>query len=167
MKVQEMMTANPACCTPDATIREAAQFMLDNDCGAIPVVEDTESMRLIGIVTDRDLAVRAIATGKGPDTKVREVMSSQAHSCAPGDDVKVVQRVMAERQVRRVPVVDGEGCCVGIVAQADIALEEPSISDREVARVIERISEPTREVTRRPPTAARPEPGAPPPEMRT
>jgi CBS domain-containing protein len=142
MRVREIMTQNPSCCTPEATVREAAQLMQASDCGCIPVVEEAGSNRLAGIITDRDIAVRVVAAGKGPDTRVREVMSSEPTGCAEDDDVREVERVMVERQVRRVPVVDRSGSCIGIVAQADLARHEAEIGEIEVSRVIERISEP-------------------------
>lgn len=144
VKAQDIMTANPACCTPDDTVQEAARLMQEHDCGCLPVVEDQESKRLVGVVTDRDLACRCLAEGKSPDTRVEEVMSADPSCCAPDDEIDEVERIMAERQVRRVPAIDEHGCCVGMVAQADLARRENrGISDREVGRVVERISEPT------------------------
>jgi CBS domain-containing protein len=136
------MTPNPACCTPNSSAREAATLMRDNDCGSIPVVENREANRLVGMVTDRDLAIRGFAAGKGPDTRVRELMTEAPITSAPEDEVEIVREVMVAQQVRRVPVVDDDGAVVGIVAQADIALEEGAASDQEVGRVIEAISEP-------------------------
>ena len=144
MQAQDIMTAKPACCTPDDSVTEAARLMTENDCGCVPVVEDQESRKLVGVVTDRDLACRCLGEGKGPETKVRDVMSAAPSCCGPDDDVEAVERIMSDRQVRRVPVIDGGGCCVGIVAQADLAREAGGdVSEREVARVIERVSEPT------------------------
>jgi CBS domain-containing protein len=145
MNTREIMTADPACCTPEQTVREAARLMREYDCGCAPVVDDLRTRRLIGVVTDRDLAVRTLADGKGPETLVREVMSEEASCCTPEDDLREVERVMVERQVRRVPIVDGAGACVGIVAQADLARNSGGgpLSERDVARVLERISEPT------------------------
>lgn len=117
--------------------------MREHDCGCLPVVEDQEAKRVVGVVTDRDLACRCLAEGKGADTRVEEAMSSDPSCCAADADVDEVERIMAERQVRRVPVVDAQGCCVGMVAQADLARQDRGVSDREVGRVVERISEPT------------------------
>ena len=136
------MTPDPARCTPDSTAQQAAALMLDHDCGSIPVVENTGSNRLIGTVTDRDLAVRGLAAGKGPDTLIREVMTLDPVTCVPEDEMEDLRQVMIEQQVRRVPVVDTDGVLVGIVAQADIAREEGAASDREVGRIVEAISEP-------------------------
>jgi len=143
MKAQDLMTANPVCCTPTDIVREAAQLMRDHDCGCIPVVEG-ESKRVVGVVTDRDIACRCVAEGKSPDTPVREIMTTKPQCCHPEDDVAAVEQIMIEAQVRRVPVVDAKDCCVGMIAQADIALSSDAASDREVGRMIERISEPGR-----------------------
>jgi CBS domain-containing protein len=146
MKARDIMTTNPACCTPESTAYEAARVMAECDCGVIPVVENTESMRLVGVVTDRDLAVRGLAQGKGADTKVRDLMTRTPSCCGPDDDVKTIERVMAEKQVRRVPILDEEERCVGIIAQADLARaaeRKEGISDREIATVVEKISGPS------------------------
>ena len=142
MRVKQIMTPDPARCTPDATAQEAAALMRDNDCGSIPVVENTSSNKLVGTVTDRDLAVRGLAEGKGPETRIRDVMTPDPIASVPEDEVEDLRQVMIERQVRRVPVVDTDGKLVGIVAQADIAREEGAASDREVGRIVEAISEP-------------------------
>jgi CBS domain-containing protein len=136
------MTPDPARCTPETTAQAAAVLMRDNDCGSIPVIENTSSNRLIGTVTDRDLAVRGLATGKGPSTKISEMMTPRPVTCLPEDEVEDVRQVMIQQQVRRVPVVDTDGMLVGIVAQADLAIEDGAASDREVGRVVEAISEP-------------------------
>jgi CBS domain-containing protein len=146
MRVSQIMTPDPACCTPDTTARDAASLMKEHDCGLIPVVETLESRRLTGTVTDRDLAIRCLAAGKGPDTPVRELMTYEPISAAPEDEVEIVREVMIAQQVRRVPVVDEDGALVGIVAQADIALEDGAASDQEVGRIVEAISDPRREL---------------------
>lgn len=142
MRVCDIMTPDPACCTPDSTAREAATLMRDHDCGSIPVVENLENKRLVGTVTDRDLAIRGLAEGRGPDTRVRQLMTIAPVTSAPEDEVEIVREVMVARMVRRVPVVDENGAVVGIVAQADIAREEGAASDQEVGRIVEAISEP-------------------------
>jgi CBS domain-containing protein len=146
MKAQDLMTASPACCTPDDPVERAAQLMADNDCGCIPVIADRDDSRVVGVITDRDIAVRGVAKSKGPGTRVRELMTPDPFCCSADVDVKDVERMMAERQVRRVVVVDGARSCVGIIAQADLALAAErtrDVSDLEVARVVERISEPS------------------------
>ena len=159
MKAQDIMTTDPACCTPDDSVRDAARLMLECDCGVIPVVDDRQSMRLTAIVTDRDIAVRGIAQGKGADARVREVMTASPSSCRPGADLKEVERLMEEQQVRRIPVVDDRGRCVGVIAQADLAraAEEGRVSEREVAHVVEKISEPARQSPPRPAGDRQPE----------
>lgn len=142
MRVNQVMTPNPACCTPEATAQETAALMRDNDCGSIPVVENTASKRLIGTVTDRDLAIRGLADSKGPDTLIRDLMTPEPVTCVPDDEIEDLRQVMIQQQVRRVPVVDADGALVGIVAQADIAREDGAASDREVGRIVEAISEP-------------------------
>jgi CBS domain-containing protein len=142
MRAGELMTAQPACCTPEDTIRLAAQLMREHDCGCIPVVEDTKSKRMVGVVTDRDIACRCTAEGKGPETPVREAMSPDPKCCLTDDDVETVEKIMADAQVRRVPVTDGLGCCLGMISQADLALNERAATEHEVAKVVERISEP-------------------------
>lgn len=142
MKAGELMTSEPACCTPEDTVQRAAELMQTCDCGCIPVVKNDGSKRLIGVVTDRDLALRATARGKGPDTQVLEVMSTEVSTCRADDDLGTVEGIMAREQVRRVPVVDHQGCCVGMISQADLALNRSAASDGELGRVVERISEP-------------------------
>ena len=148
MRVKQVMTANPACCTPQSMAREAATLMRDHDCGSIPVVETMQGKRVVGIVTDRDLAVRGLARGRGPDTPVRELMTDDPVTCVPEDNVEDLRQVMVEELVRRVPVVDADGILVGIVAQADLARVEGAASDREVGRIVEAISEPRTDLTR-------------------
>jgi CBS domain-containing protein len=142
VKARELMTADPACCTPDQPIRDAARLMRECDCGCIPVVKEHTDKQLIGVITDRDIACRATAEGRGPDTPVREVMSLGPRCCHPDDSVDMVEEIMADVQVRRVPVVDDRGRCVGMISQADLALNERAASEKEVGRVVERISEP-------------------------
>lgn len=141
MKAQELMTTSPACCTPESTVREAARLMLEHDCGCIPVVEKGGT-RLVGVVTDRDIACRCVAEGGGPQTPVKEVMTADPRCCHPEDDVAAVEQIMMQAQIRRVPVVDARGDCVGMIAQADLAVHEGAASESELGRVVERISEP-------------------------
>jgi len=142
VRVRDIMTPDPASCTPESTAGQAAILMRDNDCGSIPVVESGQSSKLVGTVTDRDLAVRGLAEGKGPEAQIRELMTPSPVTCGPDDEVEIVREVMVARLVRRVPVVDERGMLVGIVAQADIAREEGAASDQEVGRIVEAISDP-------------------------
>jgi CBS domain-containing protein len=144
MRIKDIMTPDPACCTPDTTAREAATLMRDCDCGAIPVVENREGRRPIGMVTDRDLAVRGLADGHGPETPVRELMTERPHAARGDDEIETVRQVMMQQKVRRVPVTDADGAIIGIVAQADLARHDDATSDRELGKVVEAISEPGR-----------------------
>lgn len=118
MKVSEIMSQDVRLVRPDQTIREAAQIMSDIDAGAIPVAEED---RLIGMLTDRDIAIRAVARDLPPDTKVREVMSENVKYCFDDEDVDKIVENMAEIQIRRLPVVNRQKRLVGIVSLGDIA----------------------------------------------
>jgi CBS domain-containing protein len=136
MRISEAMTRDVRVANPDQTIREAAQMMAELDAGALPVGEQD---RLVGMITDRDIAVRAVAHGKSPDTRIREVMTDDVKYCFDDDDVEDVARNMADIQVRRLPVVNRDKRLVGIVAIADIAKsEEPEV----VGEAVSGISEP-------------------------
>jgi len=144
MKAEAIMTKDPVCCLPNDTAERAARLMKDNDCGCIPVVEQLQTRKLLGVITDRDIALRGVANGRGADTHVRELMSTGVSCCSPGSDVADAERIMARHQVRRVPVTDDAGSCVGIIAQADLARRAGrEVSDAEVGRIVERISQPT------------------------
>jgi CBS domain-containing protein len=140
VKVKDIMTANPAVVTPGDTIRDAARQMRDNDCGLIPVVEDAKGRRLTAVITDRDIAIRAVAEGKSADTLVRDVMSDGPDAARPDDDLERVEQIMTSRQVRRVPVIDEQGSIVGIVAQADLARHDRAASDKKVGQVVSEVS---------------------------
>jgi len=137
MKVSEAMTRDVRVANPDQSIREAAQMMVDLDAGALPVgAED----RLIGMITDRDIAIRGVAKGRTPDTPVRDVMTADVKYCFEDEEIENVARNMAEIQVRRLPVVNREKRLVGIIAIADLAANE----DMEViGATVSGISEPT------------------------
>lgn len=122
MKIAECMTAEVEIVGPDQPIREAAQFMLRAYAGAMPVGEGD---RLVGMVTDRDIAVRGVAAGRGPDTPVRDVMTDEVIYCFEDDDVEEVALKMSDRQVRRMPVLSRENdSLVGIVSLGDISRSE-------------------------------------------
>jgi CBS domain-containing protein len=119
MKIAECMTSNVEVVTPEQPIQEAAQLMLRNDAGAMPV---SEGDKLIGMVTDRDIAVRAVAEGRGPDTPVREVMTDEILYCFDDDDVEDVATKMSDSQVRRFPVLSRDDQrLVGIVSLGDLS----------------------------------------------
>ncbi|MGI9179261.1 MAG: CBS domain-containing protein [Longimicrobiaceae bacterium] len=146
VRVSEIMTENPETVTPDTTLAEVAKKMRDLDVGIIPVVESQESRRLKGVVTDRDIAIRAVAEGKDANsTKVSDVMTGEVETCNKNDTMRDVLEVMEREQVRRVPITDREGRLVGIVAQADVAVDfaqrQPD-RKRRVARTLGQISQP-------------------------
>ena len=138
MKVEEIMSANPACCSPEATVKEAARLMVQRDCGEIPVID--ESGKPLGVITDRDIACRVIANGRGPDTRVRQAMTQPAITVSIDMSVEECCGIMEENQVRRVPVVDAKGACCGMLALADIALEG---SEQMTAELVRDVSTPT------------------------
>ena len=118
MKVSEVMTTEIETVRPDQQAREAARFMLQADAGSIPV---TEGERLVGMITDRDIAVRGVALGYGPDTPVSELMTSGVVSAHESELIEDAARKMSDAQVRRLPVVDDEERLVGIVSLGDLA----------------------------------------------
>jgi CBS domain-containing protein len=122
MDAKDVMTREPSTLGPEATLGEAATLMRQEDCGSIPIVEGA---RLVGIVTDRDIVVRAVAAGKDPKTtRVSEVMSADPVTIGPDTDVDEAARIMADRQIRRLPVID-DGKLVGILVIGQIARKEP------------------------------------------
>ncbi len=118
MNVSQCMSTDVRVCNPDATLRDAAMTMKEIDAGFLPVGEND---RMIGMVTDRDLAIRGLAEGKGPDTTVREVMSEGVCYCFDDDDIEDVSSQMADLQVRRMPVVDRDKRLVGVVSIGDLS----------------------------------------------
>lgn len=141
MRTRDIMTENPECVTPDQPVSRAAQLMRDADVGIIPVVDNGTDRRLRGVITDRDIAVRHVAERHSDDCRVSSHMSEGVATVGPEADVDEVLRVMADQQVRRVPVVENDRL-VGIVAQADIAVDVGPEEPRKVERTIEKISLP-------------------------
>jgi CBS domain-containing protein len=145
MRARDIMTKKPECCTRDNTARDAARVMRDRDIGCVPIVDDAG--RVVGIVTDRDLAVRGIAAGKDVNTRLSDLMTPTVECCGQDDDLRDVEQKMAELQVRRIPIVDAGGRCLGIISQADIARAaisaDGSVTEEEVALVVEQISQPS------------------------
>ncbi len=123
MKAQEIMSKNPRTVTPDTAIQEAARLMKEEDVGVLPVVESTSSKRLLGVVTDRDIAVRVVAEGKDPSsTTVGDVASTDLHTLSPDDSVEDAIELVRQHALGRVPVVEGARP-VGIVSIGDLAIE--------------------------------------------
>jgi len=132
--IKEVMTRDVRACEPNATVAQAAKVMAKEDVGPVPIVEDG---RLVGIITDRDIVVRVVAEGRDPNaTTVREIASTELVTVAPDDDLDEALNLLARRQVRRLPVVEGDRL-VGIVAQADIARLG---KDKKTGEVVEEIS---------------------------
>lgn len=140
MLVQDVMTRDPVCCTPDTSIADAARLMVDRDCGALPVVGDLTRRKPIGMITDRDIVTRAIAQDRDPMTlTVRDCMTSPAVTIVEGTSLHDCVEQLEIGQIRRVIVVDAAGSCIGVVAQADIALHA---SKRETGELVREVSRP-------------------------
>jgi CBS domain-containing protein len=121
-KCNEVMTKNPVCCLPTDSVAKAAELMKSGDIGSIPVIENEQTQKLVGIVTDRDLALMIVAEGRdAKSTKVEAVMTHKVVTCLADDDLQKALDAMAEHQLRRIPVVDNDNKIVGIIAQADVA----------------------------------------------
>jgi CBS domain-containing protein len=138
MNVKEVMTADPACCTSDMSLQEVAKLMVENDCGCIPVVDDTKSKKPVGMITDRDITVRTVAEGKNPlELTASDAMTANAITVTPLTSLEECCNVMESNQVRRVAVIDEKGSCCGIIAQADIAV---NADQRKTAEVVQEVS---------------------------
>jgi CBS domain-containing protein len=133
--VQEVMTANPTTVTPDTPAREAARIMKSEDTGIVPIVDGE---RLVGVITDRDLTLRILAEDRSPDTPIGELASKELVTVDPQQSLDEAARLMAEHQVRRLPVVEEDGRLVGILAQKDLA---EAGHDTLTGEVVERISQ--------------------------
>jgi CBS domain-containing protein len=133
---RDVMTPDPACCTPNTTVDEIAKLMIHNNCGEIPVVDSSDQP--IGVVTDRDIVCRIVAEGKNPIGYTAEsCMSTSVITVAVDTPLEEVIATMERHQIRRVPVVEDGGCCSGIISQADIASAGPQ---RKVAELVREVS---------------------------
>lgn len=140
MTCREIMTQNPTCCVPSDTAARAAQIMKTDDVGPVPIVDNYGNNLLVGIVTDRDLALKVVAEGKDPSSmRLENIMSRSLVTCSPDDDIHDAMRKMSDNQVRRIPIVDNERRLIGIIAQADVARHA---SEQQVGGVVEDISSP-------------------------
>ena len=140
MFCREVMTENPACCLPNDLVSTSARVMRREDVGALPVINDEQRKQLIGIVTDRDLAIKVVAESRDPNhTTVQDVMTSIIVVCREREDLSNAIKAMEAHQIRRIPVVDDDGRIVGIISQADVAvrLHEPA----KTAEMVEEISQ--------------------------
>jgi CBS domain-containing protein len=133
--IKDVMTSNPCSIDAEKSVAYAAKMMKEEDVGLAPIVEGD---KLIGMLTDRDIAIRVVAEGRNPDqTKVREVASKQVVTIDPQQDLNEALRIMSKHQVRRLPVVEEDGKLVGVVAQADVAREG---DDTQTGKLVEEIS---------------------------
>jgi len=139
-KCNEVMTKNPICCLPNDMVAKVAQLMKSKDIGPVPIIENEQTKKLVGIVTDRDLALKIVAEGRdAKSTKAEEVMTRKVVTCRGEDDVQKALDAMSEHQLRRIPVVDNDNRIVGIIAQADVAtrVDQPA----KTAEVVKDISQ--------------------------
>jgi len=137
MQVKDFMTADPACCTTQTSLQEVAQMMVDNDCGEIPVLQDETTRAPIGVVTDRDIVCRTIAKGINPlEHTAGDWMSQPIVTVTPDMTIEECCRIMEDGQIRRVPVVDERGACIGIVALADVARQRKKSLAAEVVKEV-------------------------------
>ena len=138
MKVRDVMTVNPTCCTPETGLQEVAQMMVECDCGCIPVVDNLDSKMPVGMITDRDITCRVVAQGRNPlELTAREAMTSTVVSVTPETSLEDCLNQMEESQIRRIAVVDDVGCLCGIVSQADVAL---NADEDKTAEVVQEVS---------------------------
>jgi len=139
-KCIEIMTKNPSCCLPDDLVVKVAKIMSLENIGSLPVIEDAKTKKLIGIVTDRDLAIKIVGEGKdAKTTKVETVMARNVVTCHAEDDLQVALDAMSTHQLRRIPIVDDKDQILGIIAQADVAtrIDQPE----KVAELVKDISQ--------------------------
>ncbi len=140
MKIRELMTPDPVCCTPEDSAQKVAKILRDQDIGSVPVVMDQSSRKLVGMITDRDLCCSIVAEGLDPaNTKIDRLFSLNPVTCREGENINNCEQLMQEHQIRRIPIVDGEERCIGIVTQADLALKENA---EKVSKTVAEISKP-------------------------
>ena len=136
---RDVMTANPACCTPETPLEQVAKLMVQHDCGEIPVIDTAEQP--IGVITDRDIVCRVVADGKNPMAHTAEqYMSQPVVSVTVDTPLSEIMHTMETHQIRRLPVVDADGCCVGIISQADLAWTG---REHDVAELVREVSRET------------------------
>jgi CBS domain-containing protein len=130
MKIKEVMSVNPTCCTPTDSAQDVARMICDANVGSIPVIADRQSRALVGMITDRDLCCRVLARGlDAKSTRIQEFVSYDPVACRDGENLERCERLMQEHQVRRIPVVDRDNRVIGIVAQADLALRDKTVAE--------------------------------------
>ncbi len=139
-KCDVVMTKNPVCCLPDDMVAKVAKLMKRENIGPIPVIENEETRKLVGIVTDRDLALKIVAEGRdAKSTKVEAVMTREVVTCRAEDDLQIALDAMSKHQLRRIPIVDNDNKILGIISQADVAtrIDQPE----KTAAVVKGISQ--------------------------
>ena len=138
MQIKDIMTSNPACCLPETMLGEVARMMIDNDCGEIPVVENLATYLPVGVITDRDIVCRALGKGFNPLTMTAgECMSTPPVTIMSEDSLEKALQMMEDNQIRRIPVIDTEGACIGIISLADIA---KNAKKKDSAEVLQEVS---------------------------
>jgi len=136
---RDVMTDAPACCSPETTLDQVAKMMVENDCGEIPIVDRTD--RPIGVITDRDIVCRVVAEGKNPmGYTVDTCMTVPVRTVSVDTPIEEILELMESKQIRRVPVVDKDGCCMGIISQADLVAVSAL---RQTAELLSQISRDT------------------------
>ncbi len=136
---RDVMTKNPVCAYPDDTVAHVARLMRSEDIGPVPIVQDDSTMQLLGIVTDRDLAIKVVAEERDPaKTRVRDVMTTEVVTCRESDDIETALHAMSTNQLRRIPVLHDGNMLVGIIAQADVATR---LNPEKTGEVVREISE--------------------------
>src|SRR4030095_3115926 len=136
---RDVMTANPACCTPETPLDQVAKLMVQHDCGEIPVIDRAE--HVVGVITDRDIVTRVVARDKNPMAYTAEICMSESGVTVTEDaPLADVLAMMEKHQIRRVPVVNEQGCCAGMISQADVAW---SAKEKDVAELVREVSRDT------------------------
>jgi CBS domain-containing protein len=143
MRVKHVMTKNPTCCLATDTARTVAGIMRDQQTGIVPVIDNEQSQRVVGVVTDRDLCMNVVAEGREPDAvSVEQCMTATVITCSTNDSIDKATELMRENQIRRVPVVDGDGRVQGIVSMADL-VTRADLKIGETHETLKKVSAPT------------------------
>jgi CBS domain-containing protein len=145
MRIKDVMTKDPSCCVPSDSAQHAASIMRTEHAGAVPVIQNEQSRRIVGIVTDRDLCMAVVAEGRDPHgVKVEQCMTTKVMSCRPDDALDVATTLMRDNQIRRVPVVGERGELQGIIALADV-VERGKVKAAQIHEILKQVSAPSDE----------------------
>jgi len=140
MNVSEIMTRNPSACNPETKLTEVARIMVEKNCGAVPIV-DKKTNKPVGIITDRDITCRTVAVGENPlNLTAASIMTDKMFSIESDRSEEELLRLMEQKQVRRIPVIDNAGKFIGIVSQADVARKLPEHETAELLKVVSKPS---------------------------